>query len=239
MGADSMAQFPGSIEEPLPRWHKATPAIGVSIWILGLAGFAVLAATDPVQATAALLAAATFYYAGQFGAIPLGLAAGGDPLIVGLYVWAADAAGLLVFFPLTQFGVDRLAHRPGRLARWIRGMQGRARGRRAFIERFGAMGLFAFTALPFLFNSPIVGATLGRIALLPPKRTLAALLSAITTMSIVWTFAFARGLEGAKALDERLPWVIGIGSVTITVLIAGLLALLRWARRRRVPAAEL
>lgn len=211
----------------VPAWQKRAAWTGVGIWILGLAGIAFLAIDHRDQAVAASLSVATFYYAGQFGAMPLGLAAGGEPWIVGLYVWAADAAGLLVFFPLTQFGVDRLAHRPGFLARWIRGVQARAAGRSEFVARYGALGLFAFTSLPFLFNSPILGAAIGRIVGLPAKKTLTALLGAVSVMSVVWTLLFARGLEKAEAVDSRLPWVIGLASVGITVLLALGAALVR------------
>lgn len=206
--------------------------MGILIWLVGLGGIAYLWVTDPRSATAAALTVATFYYAGQFGAMPIGLAAGADPLIVGLYAWAADAAGLLVFFPLTQLGVERLAHRPGLLARWIRTMQVRAHRRRDFILRYGALGLFAFTTLPFLFNSPILGSVIGRIVGIRPARTLFALLSAVSVMSVVWTLVFTRALERAEAVDARLPWVIGVGSATVTALIAAGVAFARWIRRR-------
>jgi uncharacterized membrane protein len=220
-----------------PRLHRVAAWTGVSIWMLGLAGLVVLWRSSPTQATAAFLALITFYYAGQFGAIPLGLAAGGDPWVVGLYVWAADAAGLLVFFPLTQLAVDRVAQRPGLLSGWILRLRARAQRRRRFVDRYGPLGLFAFTTLPFLFNSPILGAVIGRVAGIRSGRTLAALLSAITIMSAVWTALFFFGLGAAQAMDSRLPWLIGFGSVGLTLLIAGSAAAWRFLRRRdRAPA---
>lgn len=222
------------LDPPLGSLRAATWT-GLAIWAVGLAGLGFLYETAPRQATAALVAVATFYYAGQFGAIPLGLAMGGHPLLIGLFVWAADAAGLLAFFSLTQLSVDRLARRHGLVARWIRNLRRRAHARRAFVERYGPWALYAFTSLPFLFNSPILGAVLGRLAGLRPRATLTALLAAITVMSAVWTLVFHQTIEGARALDERLPWVMGLGSVGITLLVAGAVSLIRLLRGRTEP----
>ncbi|HLE47930.1 MAG TPA: small multi-drug export protein [Candidatus Thermoplasmatota archaeon] len=230
-----MSAGPGSesAAPPADAWHRQAAYVGVAIWIVGLAGLAWIAVIDRTQATAALLSVVTFYYAGQFGAMPLGIAAGGHPVLIGAYVWAADVAGLLVFFPLTQLGVDRLAARRGPIARWIRGTQAHAHRRRAFIERYGPWGLFAFTSLPFLFNSPILGAALGRIAGLASRKTLAALLGAVSAMSVVWTVVFSYGLAAARAQNADLPWFFALGTLAVTFLVAGTLAV--WHRIRRKP----
>jgi uncharacterized membrane protein len=219
-----------------PHWQRSVAVLGVLMWILALAGLGLLWFNgEAVQASAALLAVVTFYYAGQFGAMPLGLAAGGDPWLIALYVWAADLAGLFVFFPLTQYGVDRLHGHPGLLGRWIQRMRLRADKRRTFIERYGPWGLFGFTLLPFLFNSPILGAVMGRVVGLPARKTLLALSSAITLMTALWVTVFALGLEAAATIDERLPWVLGLASVAITLVLAGSVALVRTLRGRRAP----
>ncbi|MBI2077098.1 MAG: small multi-drug export protein [Euryarchaeota archaeon] len=209
-------------------WHRHTVQVGVAIWVVGILGLAALYALDPRQAGAAALAVVTFYYAGQFGAMPLGLAAGGHPAVIGVYVWAADAAGLLVFFPLTQIGVDRLAARKGFVSRWIQGVQARAHRRRAFVERYGPIGLFAFTSLPFLFNSPILGAAIGRIAGIASRRILTALLAAVSLMSVVWIVVFSFGLSLARSYGADLPWFFALGTVGTTLLVAGALAV--WHR---------
>jgi uncharacterized membrane protein len=232
---ESATSVPGPV---LPRWQKLVALTGILIWALALVGLALLWTTGQrTQATAAFLAVATFYYAGQFGAMPLGLAAGGEPWVIALYVWAADAAGLFVFFPLTQYSVDRLHGHPGLVGRWIQRLRQRATHRREFIERYGPWGLFGFTLLPFLFNSPILGAVLGRVVGLPSRKTLLALASAVTLMSVIWVAIFSYGLEAAAGVDRRLPWVLGLGSVVITVLVAlvaGAVRLLQERRARRV-----
>lgn len=233
-GGRVVLEDPKSVPFAPPRWHRFVAYAGLLLWAVALIGLAFLWSTDRrVQATAAFLAVVTFYYAGQFGAMPLGLAAGGEPWVVALYVWTADAAGLFVFFPFTQYGIDRLHNHPGVLGRWIQRMRARAHRRRDFVERFGPWGLFGFTLLPFLFNSPILGAVLGRIVGLPPRKTLVALASAVTLMSVVWAAVFSYGLDVAASVDERLPWVLGVGSVGITLLVAGVAALARAWRNGR------
>lgn len=217
-------------------WHRYAVHVGVGIWVAGLAGLGLLYAASPTQAAAAALAVATFYYAGQFGAMPVGLAAGGHPAVVGAYVWAADAAGLLVFFPLTQIGVERLAARDGFVPRWINRLRARAYLRREFVERYGSLGLFVFTCMPFLFNSPILGAAIGRVAGLTARRILAVLLSAITVMSAVWIVAFSHGMSIARSHDADLPWFFALATVAVTLILAGILALIH-RRRDRLAAA--
>jgi uncharacterized membrane protein len=235
-------ESPVGSTDPTRPGHGLLPVAwtGLAIWAIGLIGLGLLWRSQPEQATAALVAVATFYYAGQFGAIPLGLAMGGEPLLIAAYVWAADAAGVLVFFPLTQLGVDRLGERKGLLAGWIRRLRKRAEHHRAFVQRYGPWALYAFTSLPFLFNSPILGAVMGRIAGLRPRATLTALLAAITIMSGVWTLVFYLGIEAARDADPRLPWLFGIGSVALTFLVALLAMLVRALRRPHdpLPAAD-
>lgn len=236
MGARLVAETPSgtTAKSTIPRWQLVVAGVGVSLWVVAIIAVGILWFQAPTQAIAALLAVGAFYYSGQFGAMPLGLAAGGDPVIVGSFVWIADMAGLLVFFPITQFGVDRLANHPGVFAKWIRAMQMRGHRRRGFIQKYGPFGLFVFTALPFLFNSPILGCVIGRLAGIWPRRTLFAVGSAVTVMSFVWIVVFAILIEEANNLDPRLPWVIGIGSVAITAVLAGVFALSRRLMRRRV-----
>ena len=208
--------------------------VGLLLWALALAGLVTLWLSDQrTQATAAFLAVVTFYYAGQFGAMPLGLAAGGEPWLIAVYVWAADAAGLFVFFPITQYGVDRLHDHPSLVGRWIQRLRARAHHRRDFIERFGPWGLFGFTLLPFLFNSPILGAVLGRVVRLPSHKTFLALASAVTLMSVIWIAIFTFSIDAAAQVDHRLPWVLGLGSVGITLFIAGIMATMRVVQNRR------
>lgn len=224
----------GPEDARMPRWQRSVAVVGVVMWAAALAGLLLLLSTgQQVQATAAFLAVITFYYAGQFGAMPLGLAAGGEPWLIALYVWAADAAGLFVFFPFTQYGVDRLHGHPGLLGRWIQRLRSRAHHRREFIENYGPWGLFGFTMMPFLFNSPILGAVLGRVVGMPSRKTLLALFSAVTLMSVIWVSIFAYSLDEAAKIDRRLPWVLGLGSVGITILFATGMALLRSVQNRR------
>ncbi len=223
-----------NVQPTSPRWQRNVAIAGLVLWALAVAGLLALWLTGQrSQATAAFLAVITFYYAGQFGAMPLGLAAGGEPWVIALYVWAADAAGLFVFFPFTQYGVDRLHDHPSLVGRWIQRLRARAHHRREFIERFGPWGLFGFTMLPFLFNSPILGAVLGRVVRLPSHRTLVALASAVTLMSVVWIVIFSVSLDAAAEIDDRLPWVLGLGSVGITLFIAGIMATMRAVQNRK------
>lgn len=221
-----------------PRWQVNLVWVGLGMWAAGLAGLAWLFVTDFAQAKACTLAAATFYYAGQFGAMPMGLAAGGDPVLVVVYVWLADVAGLFVFFALTQFGVDRLATSRSVFARPVRSLQRTAHRHQGAVNRYGPWGLFVFTIIPFLFNSPILGAIMGRIAGIPARKTIVSLTAAITIMSVFWGLAFHEGLQRAGGVDDRLPWVLALGSVALTFVVAGIALTWRYAMQRFRRAAE-
>src|SRR5205085_548037 len=142
-------------------------------------------------------------YGGKLGSIPVGQSAGGDVWLVAAVIWSLDVGGLLVFFPFTQVGVEALERRKNRVSRWLAKVTHGAERHRHWIDRWGPAGLFAFSLLPVYLNSPLVGAAVGRIAGLPPAKTLAALIAAITLMTAVWSALAWWAVRSAHALDPR------------------------------------
>ena len=192
------------------RRLRGVALTGFALWAAAAALFAVLAWRWPEQATALLLAGGVFLYSGKVGAIPVGQSAGGEPWVVASFIWAIDVGGLLVLFPLTQAGVDAVEGRRNRVSRWLAKATKGAEARRGWVDRWGPAGLFAFSLLPVYLNSPLVGATVGRVAGLRPSRTLLALVCAITLMTAVWSVSAWLAIRQARLLDPRLPWVIGL-----------------------------
>jgi uncharacterized membrane protein len=226
------ASAPASPAASLRRL-RSVAAAGILLWAAAALLWALLAWRWHRQAGALALAAGVFLYSGKVGSIPVGQAAGGDPWLVAAAIWAIDVGGLLVLFPLTQAGVDALEGRRNRVSRWLARATRGAETRRGWVDRWGPAGLFAFSLLPVYLNSPLVGATVGRVAGLRPSRTLLALVCAITLMTAVWSVTAWLALRGARSLDPRLPWLIGIAFGGPPLVILGLRSAWRRLRRRR------
>jgi uncharacterized membrane protein len=210
---------------------------GFALWASAALLFATLAWKWSRQAGAVALAAGVFLYSGKVGSIPVGQSAGGEPWLVALVIWAIDVGALLILFPLTQAGVEALQGRGGRVSRWVaRATQG-AESRRAWVDRWGPYGLFAFSLFPVYLNSPLVGATVGRLARLRPSRTLLALVSAMTLMNAVWTVSAWLALREARALDPRLAWAVGLAFGAPPLAALGVRAAWRRLRAGRSRAA--
>lgn len=229
---DAPARDAPKATDALVRLRGALVA-GLLLWAAAALLWAALAWRWHRQAAALALAAGVFLYAGKVGSIPVGQAAGGSPWLVAAAIWAIDVGGLLVFFPLTQAGVDALEGRRNRVSRWLAKATRGAESRRGWVDRWGPAGLFAFSLLPVYLNSPLVGAAVGRIAGLRPSRTLAALISAITLMTAIWSLTAWLALKGARSLDPRLPWAIALvfGGPPL-VALAARTAWRRWKARK-------
>lgn len=218
--------MPQATPEASPRYGRVS-LLGLGLWTAALLSWLALLWRWPAQAGAVALGGAAFLYSGKLGAITVGQAAGANPWLMAWLVWAVDVGGLLVFFPLTQVGIEALERRRNRVSRWLAKLTRGAQRHRSWIDRWGPAGLFAFSILPVYLNSPLVGAAVGRIAGLRPSRTLAALVSAITLMTTIWSVAAWLTLSHARAFDRRLAWGVGLVFAVPPLIALGVRRLLR------------
>lgn len=127
------------------------------------------------------------------GSIPLGLAAGLDPLLV---LVAAILLNIALFFPLwIALGLlyERTAH--WRIVRWV---TRHALKRRADVERWGIPGLAIFVAIPLPFTGVWTATILAWLLRMPARPAFAAIaLGVVGAAAIV--FAASMGvLAGIK-----------------------------------------
>jgi len=218
---------------PLPPWLRLLPwaggglvlAIGLLVGLLALRGDP---QTFPVAASLGAL-----LYAGKEGGIPLGISLGASPFLVGLTLLTADVALTLLLFPPVLHGLDAQEGKRGTFGRVLRGARRRADKHRRLVDRYGAAGLFLFLLVPFAFNGPLVGAVMGRLAGLSPLQSLATVVGAIATTTIVWTSLYAYGFR-ALGFDPRLPILL---SLCIASLVVGGSLWGAWTERRREARA--
>lgn len=190
---------------------------------------------DPGQAAAVAPAIATLFYAGKEAGIPVGIAGGADPVVVGLFIFFADVAFALVAYALVHHVFASWSGQQSRVGRFVRRTQARAAEHEGFIHRYGTAGLFVFMLVPFAFNGPLVGAVLGRLVGLSASRILPTLVAAIGVTTAAWTTIYAFGLAFAARISPSAPTVIAATVVAFGVAMA----LLSWLRprMRRAEAA--
>ncbi|MFO1535457.1 MAG: small multi-drug export protein [Thermoplasmatota archaeon] len=214
--------------QPPPRVVRAFPLVGACIAGLVLVALLEIYLGQRSQFLPALISVGTLYTAGKEGGIPLGIAAGGEPMMVALLIFGTDLAMTLLLYPLVHAAFDGVQRRKGILGSMLRTAQNNANKRRKVVDRYGALGLYAFMLVPFAFNSPLVGIALGRIAQLTPLRTMLVVASAIATTTTLWTILVVYGFGQVLHVSPWVPVTVSL-TVTASVFTWGYLA----ARKER------
>jgi uncharacterized membrane protein len=211
------------------RLVRALPWVGGTIVageVLGLVGLLV---EDRSQFLAVLAGIGLLFLAGKEASIPSAVfGAGGNPWVVGLFVWLTDVAAVSLVYPLVHAALDGVQRRGTFLGTMLRNAQRRAARKRKVVDRFGPPGLYLFLIIPFAFNSPLVGIVLGRIAGMKPIQIAPIILAAITTTALAWTLLSAYGLQVVRPGYTWVPLALSL-TVTATVLLSGYIV----SRRQR------
>lgn len=216
------------------RW---LPLAGVACALLGLGILGAVALTDPKQAFTGLVTAAMLFVAGKEGGIPIGLAAGGEPWLVGTMIFLADVASMFVLYPLVDRGLDEVEKRPGFFGRMLAALRKRGERRKEWVMRYGQLGLYGFMLIPFAFNGPLQAAVVGRLAGLRPSLIVPVLLAGVATTTVVWTALYATVFE--RASEVIAPWVPMVVSLGVSALvIAGAFVAAQKEKRLEKEAQE-
>ena len=134
------------------------------------------------------------------GAIPLGVALGLSPWEA--FFWAV--LGNLLVVPLLLYllpGVIRLLERVPVLARFWRWLEARVRLKgEDKVQRYGAVGLFLFVAVPLPGTGAWTGSILAVVLGVEPRYALPAIAAGVVVAGVLVTLASAGVLEGLRFL---------------------------------------
>lgn len=198
----------------------STAVVGVALGLALAVAWILLFQRSPQEAAAIAAALGALAYGGKETGIPVGLAAGGSPIQIGLFIFLTDVAFALVAYAVVHFAIDSWARGEGFFGRWLRRSQARAEAHAETVHRWGPLGLFLFMLIPFAFNGPLLGALLGRIAGLSAFITLPILVAAVAVTTLLWTTLYALGFHYAMEIHPDLPAMIAALAVaTVTVVL--------------------
>lgn len=225
---------PEAAHPPRSTTDSLFPIVGALVLAIELLGLAALFMASPSQAYAVGTATALLFLVGKEASIPTGIALGGNPFLVAASLVFVDSGLILLLQPVVDALLTRLGQRPGFLGGMVRRIERQANRKRHLVERYGAPGIFLFMLVPFAFNFPLVGATLGRVVGPRPWKTMAAIQAAILTTATAWTLLIAYGFSALVTAHTGIPIILSV-TMTAIVLATGLIA--GW-REKRVANAE-
>jgi uncharacterized membrane protein len=205
---------------------KFLPLVGLGVTALEIVAWLGLRARDPDAAHAVAQGIGALFLSGKEGGLPTAISAGASAVEAGLYLFGADLAFTLFVYPPIHYAMFRWMEGRGFVARFLREAHVKAEKHEAFVDRFGAAGLFMFMLVPFVVNGPVVGAILGRIVGLSAVVIVPTLVVAIAFTFVLWTSIYGLGLGLAGTVDPTLPKFIAF-SIVALLLAVGLVRFVR------------
>lgn len=180
---------------------------------------------DAGDAWALLSAVAAQLVVGREGGIPIGLVGGASPWLVWQYSVMEDVVETLIGIGAAWWLLR--PHRPGTHAPgWFGHVQGSLAPRLAALGKWRAVGLFAFTLVPFMLNGPIIAAVAGRMSGLGTRATFLAIAGGSLFAGSLWTLA-------SVGLTSLVPNALLLAGAAI--LVAAVLARATWRRFTGAP----
>jgi uncharacterized membrane protein len=236
----STSDFPEPPKEPPTRnLVRYLPYAGVVLVTIGVFTLAIISRADAKLTLALLAAIGTMFYAGKEVGIPVGLAAGADPVLVGTYILIADVSFTCFAYPPLHYAIKTWMERPGLVGAYLRHVRKGADKHRGFVQRHRKWGLFLFMLVPFAINGPLVGAVLGRLLGMRARQIIPTLIAAIATTTLGWTAVYGFGFAVAQRINPVYPKFVA-GAIILIVILVGSLSFLRARRahREEVRAAK-
>lgn len=183
-----------------------------------MAGWLALLGRSLTQAVAVLAGIGTLFYGGKEAGLPVGMAAGADPVLMGFFIFFADAAATCFIYPPLHHAIRKWMERRDVIGRYLRHVRDRGLERKGLVTRHGAAGLFLFMLIPFAINGPLFGAVLGRMMGLRATQIVPTLMVAVGVTTIVWTTIYAFGFAFAESINPLLPKLITVGILLFVLL---------------------
>lgn len=175
-------------------------------------------------------------FTGREAGIPVSLGGGAPPWLVAQVSATQDIGVVCLAYPAFLWALHRFRDRDNFVMRRLRRLQAHAVKHRAFVHRWGPLGIFAFMLVPFLVNGPLLGAAVGRVAGIATKWLILPVVGATVLASLAWTYAYDLVFGLVKGLDPRIPPVATVaivGSLVLWGIIGEILDARREARLRR------
>lgn len=200
--------------------------LGASVGLLGIA------IVDPAMGARVVTVIATEVTAGREVAIPVGLDLGVPVLIVFGIAATQDLVTTSWIYPVFYLFRKRTIGTKGFFGYFFAKMERAAARNKAFVERWGAVGLFFFMLIPFAVNGPLIGAILGKLAGIRTRYILPTVVLATVTGAGIWTVLYRLAQPQVEAFSAKYGGIW----VKLAVLAIFLYILLRvaWAFWRDV-----
>jgi uncharacterized membrane protein len=163
---------------------------------------------------------------GKEASIPLGAGYGVPTWLVGTTIFLVDVCAVSILFPILIRGMDHLEATSGFFGELLRVGRKQANRRRAWVDRWGAAGLYLFSIVPFAFNGPPQGIVLGRLAGLRTTQIAAAIAGAMVTTTVAWSIVAHFAAAWLKTVNPRLPLYVSI-AITATVVVLAITGVVR------------
>lgn len=219
--------------QPSLNLVRFLPIAGVFLTAVTGAAWGVLFATSRSQALAVLAGLATLVYAGKEAGIPVGMAAGANAAVMGVFVLLTDTAATCFIYPPLHHAIRTLLPKQNWIGAYLRHVHERATTSRALVARYGTWGLFLFMLVPFAINGPLFGAILGRVMGLRARQIVPTLIAAIAVTTLAWTAIYGFSFPVVEAINPTLPKLI-TGAILVGVVGHGIWSMVQI--RRHAPA---
>lgn len=209
--------------------------MGLSMWAVLLAQtLFIFLALDAAVARALVWGVATEVLTGREGGIPVYLTSGAPRILVFQYSVTQDIAAALLVYPFFLLGLHHYRDRDNAMMRRVRRMEERARAHRAYVRKWGPLGIFLFMLVPFLVNGPLLALVIGRIAGITTRYLVVPVVAATIVAAAAWTWGIDALLTVLGATHPLLGYAFAgaLVSIVIGLAIFDQLRERRLARRR-------
>lgn len=166
---------------------------------------------------------------GRAAGMSFGYAAGLEHHLVIPANMLIESIQVLIVFPLFVLSWRHLLEIRA-LQSFMKRMAATAEARRAFLRRYGMVGLFIFVLIPFWMTGPVVGAIMGFLIGLRPWINVGIVLGATYIAIGLWAFLLHGISSWASAYNQYAPF--GLVAAIILLIILG-----RFLHRNTHPPA--
>lgn len=174
-------------------------------------------------------------FTGREAGIPVALGGGAPPWVVAQISATQDIGVVCLAYPAFLWALHRFDHKDNLVMRRLRRLQRHAAKHKAFVHRYGPLGIFLFMLVPFLLNGPLFGAAMGRLAGITTRWLILPVVGATLLAAVAWSYAYDALFRFVADLDPRIPPLLTIVLVGLLVgwgLVGEALDLRREARRK-------
>ena len=205
---------PSDTSRPLANAEGRILRLGILLGFVYLASLVLAWIIFPQHAPLFGAMTAMNVLVGRAAGMSFGYAAGlGHHLVIPANM-LIESIQVLIVFPLFVLSWRHLLEIRA-LQSFMKRMEAAAEARRAFLRRYGMVGLFIFVLIPFWMTGPVVGAIMGFLIGLRPWINMSVVLGATYIAIGLWAFLLHGISSWASAYNQYAPF----GLVAAIILI--------------------